>query len=81
MTVRILLFASLAERLGVRELSLELAGGATVADALDALDAKFESLSAMRDRIALAVNHAYVQGDHVLAAGDELALIPPISGG
>ena len=81
MTVRILLFASLAERLGARELSLGLAGDATVADALDALDAQLEGLSAMRDQIAFAVNHAYVKGDHILAAGDELALIPPVSGG
>lgn len=82
MTVQVRLFAMLRERAGSDSIEIELADGATVADALDAL-AERTSLGDLLGRlpIRLAVNRGYAAGDTVLAAGDELALIPPISGG
>ena len=76
MTVRIRLFAILRERAGRGELELELPEGARVADALAALDHLAGGLS-----LVLAVNREYAPPDTVLRAGDELALIPPVSGG
>ena len=76
MTVRIRLFAMLRERAGRDELELELPEGARVADALAALDHLAGGLS-----LVLAVNREYASADAVLHAGDELALIPPVSGG
>ena len=76
MTVRIRLFAMLRERAGRDELELELPEGARVADALAALDHLAGGLS-----LVLAVNREYAPPDAVLQAGDELALIPPVSGG
>jgi molybdopterin converting factor subunit 1 len=76
MTVRIRLFAMLRERAGRDELELELPEGARVADALAALDHLAGGLS-----LVLAVNREYAAPDAVLRAGDELALIPPVSGG
>jgi MoaE-MoaD fusion protein len=76
MTVRIRLFAMLRERAGRDELELELPEGACVADALAALDHLAGGLS-----LVLAVNREYAPPDAVLRAGDELALIPPVSGG
>jgi MoaE-MoaD fusion protein len=76
MTVRIRLFAMLRERAGRDELELELPEGARVADALAALDHLAGGLS-----LVLAVNREYAAPDLVLRAGDELALIPPVSGG
>jgi molybdopterin converting factor subunit 1 len=78
-TVRVLLFAQLRERCGTRETSLELSEGATVADAWGALCARFGPLAAARPRFA--VNQEYVDGTHRLHENDELALIPPVSGG
>jgi molybdopterin synthase catalytic subunit/molybdopterin converting factor small subunit len=66
----------LRERAGASSVTLELPEGARVRDALD-------SLSGLADGIPLvmAVNREYASEEQVLGAGDELALIPPVSGG
>jgi molybdopterin synthase catalytic subunit len=76
MRVRIRLFAALRERAGTGELELDLPDGARVADALAAVEGLAEGIP-----LVMAVNREYAQADAVLAAGDELALIPPVSGG
>lgn len=81
MTIRVLLFASLAAQVGERQLTLDLPESVTVADALDVLVEKFPEIAFMRCNLAAAVNHSYAAGSHRLSAGDELALIPPVSGG
>jgi molybdopterin synthase catalytic subunit/molybdopterin converting factor small subunit len=70
------LFAGLRERAGRAELALELPDGATVADAL----AQVEHL-APGVTLVLAVNREYADADVVLHADDELAVVPPVSGG
>ena len=79
--VKILLFAALADRLGVREVELSLPFKSTAGDALDVLAERFPEVAAWRDRLALAVNLEYVQPATLLADADEVALIPPVSGG
>jgi molybdenum cofactor biosynthesis protein MoaC/molybdopterin converting factor subunit 1 len=82
MEVELRLFAVFRERAGTDRLALELAEGATVADALEAagrLPGLEEILAAMPVRVA--VNREYVAESTPVAAGDELALIPPVSGG
>jgi molybdopterin converting factor subunit 1 len=81
MTIRVLMFAALAQRAGVREATLELADGASVGAALAAVSARHPAIGEFAGKLATAVNMAYVKPDHVLAEGDELALIPPVSGG
>ena len=81
MTIRILMFATLAAQIGERQLSLVLPERATVADALDALARKFPDVASMRGSLAVAVNESYAAESCRLSAGDELALIPPVSGG
>jgi molybdopterin converting factor subunit 1 len=76
MLVRVRLFAQLRERAGRGELELELADGASVADALSALDDVAAGLP-----VVMAVNREYAPAGTLLRAGDELALIPPVSGG
>jgi MoaE-MoaD fusion protein len=76
MRVSVRLFASLRERAGRDELELELPEGAHVRDALAAVDDLAGGLS-----LVLAVNREYAPEDQALHAGDELALIPPVSGG
>jgi molybdopterin converting factor subunit 1 len=74
--VTIRLFAVLRERAGVREVSLDLPEGARVSDAIAALGEVATGLP-----LVMAVNREYAPEDRVLDAGDELALIPPVSGG
>jgi len=76
MVVRIRLFAMLRERAGTSELSLELPEGACVRDALAALSELADGLP-----LVMAINREYASEDAPLSAGDELALIPPVSGG
>ena len=76
------LFAILRERAGRDSVALELAEGATVDDALAALgthDGLAEALDRMP--VVMAVNRAYAEGNRALLEGDEVALIPPVSGG
>jgi molybdopterin synthase catalytic subunit len=76
MQVRVRLFAALRERAGANEVELELPDGALVRDAL----AQVQSLSAGLP-VVVAVNQEYAAEDQTLSAGDEIALIPPVSGG
>jgi len=80
MTVRVKLFASLRERIGASELVRDLAPAATAGDLLAALREEFPEL-ARSGSVAIAVNAEYVDARHALADGDEVALIPPVSGG
>lgn len=81
MTVKIRLFAIVKERAGAGEVSLELADGATVAAAGQAIVQRFPVLKDFEPRVAYAVNREYAGRKTVLHDGDELAMIPPVSGG
>lgn len=76
MRVQIRLFAGLRDRAGAEEVTLELADGALVSDALSEL----QWLTG-ETRVVMAVNREYATPDLTLQPGDELALIPPVSGG
>jgi molybdopterin synthase catalytic subunit len=76
MRVTVRLFAGLRERAGAGELTLELPPGARVADALREVSHLTDGLS-----VVMAVNRQYAEESQPLQAGDELALIPPVSGG
>jgi molybdopterin synthase sulfur carrier subunit len=78
-TVRVLFFAYLREHCGVREVTVSVADDATVGDAWRALRARFGALPEIPPRFA--VNRVYVDNAHPLQDNDELALIPPVSGG
>jgi molybdopterin converting factor small subunit len=75
------LFAGIRREAGVGELTLELSAGATVTDALAALAAGPLPFLDPDSGFATAVNREYTPGATRLADGDELALVPPISGG
>ena len=81
MTVRVLLFAGLRERLRSDSVTLVLPGDATVGQLLAALAEQHPVLRALLPPCRVAVNHEFVAADHPVRAGDELAVIPPVSGG
>jgi molybdopterin converting factor subunit 1 len=81
MHIRVRLFAIQRELAGTREVSLDVADGATVADAWDALVTRFPSLAPGRDFVRFGRNGAYADDATTLQDGDEVAMIPPVSGG
>ena len=81
MRVTVRLFARLREIAGAAELSRELPAGATIRDLWRQLAAEFPSLAQYERSISTAVNAEYARMDHVLRAGDEIAFLPPVSGG
>jgi molybdopterin converting factor subunit 1 len=78
-TVRVLFFAYLRERSGVRETAVELPEGARVEDVWQELCRRYDRLAG--ERLRFALNQVYVDNAHPLQENDELALIPPVSGG
>jgi molybdopterin converting factor small subunit len=79
MRVRVLYLGVLRERLGASQEWLELVEGATVAEVLNVYRERLADFP--WDSIAVAVNQEYAKADVVLEEGDELALLPPVSGG
>ena len=80
MTIDVLLFASYAETLGGPRVSIDLEPGATVRDVLAHLR-RLPGAERLPPVPMVAVNHRYARGDDVVAAGDEIAVIPPVAGG
>lgn len=81
MQVRVLYLGMLKEIAGLERESVELVDGASLADLYSSLEQRFPPLQPFRNVVALAVNFEYSSGDTVLQHGDEVALIPPVSGG
>jgi molybdopterin converting factor small subunit len=79
-TVRVLLFASYAELLGSDALELVLESPARVSDALTRLRA-FPGGERLPSKPLCALNLTQVEPDTLLGSGDELAILPPLSGG
>ena len=78
MTVTVLLFASYAEAYGSSSVSLDLDAGSTVRHLVDRLRS---GRSVLPPQPLVAVNEQYASPDHVINAGDEVAIIPPVAGG
>jgi MoaE-MoaD fusion protein len=76
MQVVVKLFAAVRERAGTGERTLDLPDGSRAADVWERLELGNEPAG-----LLYAVNRAYADADHLLADGDEVALIPPVSGG
>jgi molybdopterin converting factor subunit 1 len=75
------LFARLRELAGTDLENVEVNPGATVADVYDALRKSHPALDPKRESVRAAVNQEFADWNVVVAAGDEVAFIPPVSGG
>ncbi len=85
-TIRVLAFAGARDVVGASEIEIDIAdvgdGEPRTADQLmDAMIARYPELESRRRIIRLAVNCTYVDGDALVNAVDEVALIPPVAGG
>lgn len=81
MQVRVLLFGTLKELLGQSSETLSLEEGATLADVLAHYGKAQPRLKQYLPSIAMAINSEYAAAEERLAEGDEVALLPPVSGG
>jgi MoaE-MoaD fusion protein len=81
MIVKAQLFASFREAVGKRQVEVELGGEPRVRDLVSALDREYPQLGPALQNAMVAVNLEYVGPDFRLGAEDEVALIPPVSGG
>jgi molybdopterin converting factor subunit 1 len=79
--VTIRLFARLRELAGASELSRQIPEGAVAMDAWTALVAEFPALADYTRSISCAVNEEYARLTATLQDGDEVAFLPPVSGG
>jgi sulfur-carrier protein len=79
--VEVLLFGAAADRAGTRKVHLEIEGGSTLAEVWPLLAERYPDLSSMRDTLAFAVNGEYARLDGRVEPGDEVAVLPPVSGG
>lgn len=81
MQVKVKLFASVREVIGARELPWELPDGATVSDLMQAIDEAYPQAHLRKRALHVAINQKYADLDAPLKEGDEVAFLPPVSGG
>lgn len=79
--VKVKLFAVAKQIVGKGELTLELPEGSTAADLFEHLEGRFPRLKELRGSLAFSINREYAGRERSLEGGDEVALIPPVSGG
>lgn len=80
MKVSVRLFASVREALGTNVLTLDLPEGATAGSLADEIRARYPRAREFPEAM-VSVNYEYVASEYRLLEGDEVALIPPVSGG
>lgn len=80
-SITLRLFAVFRETLGAGVLTQEVPAGTTVAQLLTQLIAENPALAGAEAAVSFSVNRTYATGETVLQDGDEVAFIPPVSGG
>ena len=80
-TLKVRLFARLGDVAGTRETEVELGEGLRAVDVYHALCKRYPQMAGLNGSLMYAVNAEYVDAETPLRDGDELALIPPVSGG
>lgn len=81
MRVRVLFFGQLREIVGAPEESAELSEGAKLEDLFERYGRRFPKFAEFRPSIAASINQEYAESKAALANGDEVAFLPPVSGG
>ena len=81
MRVRVLFFGQLKDIVGVSQEDAEISEGARVEDLYGRYSRRFPRLADFRPSVAASVNQEYAEWRASLAAGDEVAFLPPVSGG
>lgn len=81
MRIRVRLFAGIKQRVGVEQLDIELPSGATAEEVRNWLSTRYPDAEPLARRALLAVQLDYVPDSYPLSENQEIACIPPVSGG
>ncbi|HLM78194.1 MAG TPA: MoaD/ThiS family protein [Rubrobacteraceae bacterium] len=79
--VKVLLFGAAADRAGARQVEVPVNGETTLGELWTILVDQYPGLVPMRDTLAFAINGEYARIEDAVSAGDEVAVLPPVSGG
>ena len=79
--VKVLFFGAAADRAGARQIEVPLSDQAKLAEIWPVLTNMYPDLAPMRDTLAFAVNGEYARMEDAISPGDEVAVLPPVSGG
>jgi molybdopterin converting factor subunit 1 len=79
--IQVLFFGAAADRAGLRRTEVSVSDRAKLAEIWPVLTEKHPSLAPMRDTLAFAVNGEYARMEDAISPGDEVAVLPPVSGG
>ena len=79
--VKVLFFGRVRELTGVSEESVDMPEGATLGDLFENYQARFPSLSGFRSSLVASRNQEFSSWETVLSSGDDIAFLPPVSGG
>lgn len=81
MKVKLLLFASLKDIAGRRDLEMELDDGSTLQQVTEKLASLYPEIGRMQNSVRIAINQEFADENSSLNNGDEIAFLPPMSGG
>jgi molybdopterin converting factor subunit 1 len=79
--IRVLFFGAAADRAGTRETEIEVEKEAAIVEIWPLLVERHPDLAPMGGTLAFAVNGEYARGEDTVSPGDEVAVLPPVSGG
>lgn len=79
--VKVLFFGAAADWAGARQIEVPLSDQAKLAEIWPVLTDMYPDLAPMRDTLAFAVNGEYARMEDAISPGDEVAVLPPVSGG
>ncbi len=79
--VKVLLFGAAADRAGTRQIEVPVERGVTLGELWSVLADQHSDLAPMRNTLAFAINGEYARPEDLVTPGDEVALLPPVSGG
>jgi molybdopterin converting factor subunit 1 len=79
--IKVLFFGAAADRAGTRETGLDVQDITTLAEIWPLILERHADLAPMHNTLAFAVNGEYARGEDPVSPGDEVAVLPPVSGG
>lgn len=79
--IKVRLFANLRELVGEREITITIPGGVTVSYLNNEILKKYPQLKSFSNKFVTSVNCKVTTGNTVITSSDEIALLPPVSGG
>lgn len=81
MTVKVLFFARLREKMGIKEVDIELAQSVTLEQFEALLTTQYPIFADLPQPVVVAVNQEFAQPEQWVSSGDEVAFFPPVTGG